>query len=111
MKYSLFLDDERFPDAVKWVDLPRKNWRIARNFDQFVFNIEFNGLPEFISFDHDLGADPRTGLDCAKWLLKYCLRNNKEVPEFKVHSMNPIGAENIKCILNNCKRMKELGYE
>ena len=64
--------------------------------------IETNGFPNFISFDHDLGLE-ESGYDCAKWLVDYCLDHNLHLPEFEVHSQNPVGKENILALLNNFK--------
>ena len=119
----LFLDDERMPvDCAKFmynrgVDcrVYHEEWIIVRSYGQFVQYIEQNGLPDLISFDHDLGDVPQlkidlpieqwfdleekrefTGMDCAKWLVNYCLDNNKPLPKYIVHSVNPAGIENIE---------------
>ena len=47
---------------------------IVRTFDDFVTYIKRNGLPEFISFDNDLGLDKngevaQDGYAAAKWLV------------------------------------------
>lgn len=105
--YKLFLDDIRMP-----VD---NGWTIVRNYNEFVDAINKYGLPKFISFDHDLSTEhysnmpsvEKTGYDCAKFLVDYCMDNNKKIPEFYVHSMNPVGRENIKALLNNA--IKHLG--
>ena len=92
MEYKLFLDDIRFPK-------PFDNWHIVRSYNQFVSHIEKYGLPIEMSLDHDLGEE-LTGYDCIKWMInekQYDLRNIK----IKVHSMNPIGKENIEFIINN----------
>lgn len=83
---KLFLDDERDP--------PRDggNWHIVRSYDEFVNYINENGIPQHISFDHDLG-DGKTGYDCVKWLL-----TDRKLPKgftYYVHSQNPVGRENI----------------
>lgn len=119
----LFLDDYRMPiDCASYmyrknVDcrIYHKEWSIVRSYWQFVKWIKKNGLPDFISFDHDL-ADvvelkeelpieqwfdlennkEYTGMDCAKWLVNYCLDNDKPLPKYAVHSANPAGAENIE---------------
>jgi hypothetical protein len=113
--YKLFLDDERFPRQVTWVRLPTtidNHWTIVRSYDEFVKTIQEKGMPEFISFDHDLaeehyregyrGAEPvygvykeKTGYEAAKWLRQYCDERGLRVPAFTVHSMNPIGRVNI----------------
>jgi hypothetical protein len=124
MSYKLFLDDERDPYKVTWVDLPLGPWVIARDYATFVDYITKNGIPSFVSFDHDLADEhyrqsmydkdkhypnyytdgtlkEKTGYDCAKWLINYCQDIGYAFPEYSVHSMNPVGKENIiKCIDN-----------
>ena len=60
----LFLDDIRNPlDAYSYTNFSlflKENWNIVRNHDQFVEWITTNGLPEFISFDHDLADSYHT---------------------------------------------------
>src|ERR1043166_3067978 len=96
--YHLFLDDERTPDQVKWIKLPQASFLIVRYYDSFVEYIKKNGLPVFITFDHDLGKG-KDGYACAKWLVNYCISNKLECPEFTSHSMNPVGKENIMKLL------------
>ena len=55
--YYLFLDDERYPKQVTWVNLPLVDWVIVRNYNEFVKKIEEDGMPVFISFDHDLADE------------------------------------------------------
>ncbi len=96
--YNIFLDDERFPS-----DSDNKEYIIIRNYKDFVNTINLLGLPNYISFDHDLG-ESKTGYDCAKYLVEYCLDNNLTATfKFYVHSQNPIGKENIIKLLNNFK--------
>lgn len=118
--YNLFLDDFRFPEQVKWINLPNVKWEIVRSYDEFVAFITKNGLPNFISFDHDLADEhykelnnsfdsdfiqyslftEKTGYDCAKWLVKYCFDNRASLPHYTVHSLNPIGKKNILSLLD-----------
>jgi hypothetical protein len=115
-KRLLFLDDLRYPiDAYHYTKQDiflRDDWEIVRNYHQFVSSILEEGLPEFISFDHDLadedylesdsqGIPEKTGYECAKWLINYCMDHNAELPKFFSHSMNPVGKENIESLLNN----------
>ena len=123
---KLFLDDLRSVDMI----YPNPNmdeWAIVRDFHQFVNYIQRYGLPDYISFDHDLGMehtrfyfqngghesppDPlnanfkeKTGYDAAKWLVDYCVVNNKKLPSYRVHSANPIGAKNIRGYLENAEK-------
>lgn len=60
MSYNIFLDDERFPSNS---DL--RDYKIVRNYKDFCELISTLGLPDFVSFDHDLDEE-KTGYDCAK---------------------------------------------
>ncbi len=130
---KLFLDDERVPvDCAKYMHyrtdcrIYHEEWNIVRSYKQFVSHIETYGLPKLISFDHDLADLPElkvelditewfdlknnkeyTGMDCAKWLVDYCIDNNLKLPEFIVHSANPAGTENIKSLLENFKKSQQ----
>lgn len=91
---NLYLDDLRpTPEGFERV----------YTYEEFVAFITEKGLPDFISFDHDLGLG-KTGYDCAKWLVEYCLDHENSLPEFVVHSQNPVGKENIETLLNNFNR-------
>ncbi len=119
-KRLLFLDDIRYPiEAYRYTKQDiflRRDWHIVRNYDQFVSRILEKGLPEMISFDHDLADEhylksdagelvEKTGYDCAKWLVEYCMENYLNLPKFYCHSMNPVGKENIERLLNNFKKL------
>ena len=111
--YNLFLDDIRIPTNVTWVDIPKdQHYSLVRNYQEFVDLITLRGLPKFVCYDHDLsdchygdglndrGIDydsytEKTGYDCAKWLVDYCMKNGVKHPPYVVHSMNPVGKKNI----------------
>lgn len=133
MKY-LFLDDERMPGDVTWVQIgaPKTynenktiNWNIVRSYNDAVSWVLTNGFPDIISFDHDLGADEfdtneigqvvlikssneKTGYDFAKFLIEYDMDTHTMPKEFSftVHSKNPIGSKNIQILLDNYIRQK-----
>ena len=88
---KLFIDDERFPVEESWV--------IVRSSQEAIEWVTKNGLPEFISFDHDLGGED-TSMIFVHWFINYMLDNKikDEVPFF-VHSQNPIGKRNIEGLL------------
>jgi hypothetical protein len=124
MEYKkLYLDDVRTPKS--------EGWDIVRSYEDFVNYIEQNGIPDEVSFDHDLSRehtkyyfdngghdnppDPlgvefkeKTGYDAAKWLCDYCWTNGIPLPKWNVHSANPVGSDNIKFLLNNFE--KKLNY-
>lgn len=116
--YYLFLDDDarRIPTKLSWCKLPDVPWTFVRSYDEFVKIIEERGLPEIISFDHDLAdrhyqlffealakgknfeynkCKEKTGFHCVKWLIEYCMDNNKPVPKYYCHTQNTIGKENM----------------
>lgn len=104
----LFLDDIRSPEDARVVlhsenavaILRNHNYEIVRNYQQFTSWIEENGLPALISFDNDLGEqDDKTGYDCAQWLVYYCLKRKIGLPEWSIHSANPVGVKNIQMLL------------
>lgn len=59
-----------------------------------------NEYPDEICFDHDLGGN-RSGYDCAKYLVNFCIDNNLKLPKYECHSSNPAGKSNILSILDN----------
>jgi hypothetical protein len=104
--YTLFLDDIRFPEQVRYNYGPYKHIRIARNYEDAVWMVQQYGLPTFISFDHDLAHEhygkehgERTGYSFAQWFCAHVIGNNLALPpnfSYYVHSMNPVGAERIR---------------
>ena len=100
--WTLFLDDIRFPEDVA-LKVAANSVIICRSYADAVWAIETYGMPDFISFDHDLGED-RTGYDFAKWLGFYIMDNNEKIYNwfaYQVHSANPVGAENIDKYMKN----------
>lgn len=135
--YLLFLDDVRNANAFL-KDI--RTWVTVRTYNDFVALVEKEGLPKFISFDHDLSTEhylsviagdlypdkkwsnlsveeakkvpvpydkykEKTGYDCAKWLINYCDEKKLPLPDYQIHSMNPVGKENIKSLLEGYKRV------
>ena len=122
---KLFLDDVRVPeDCLSYmrhrlgseVEIYSEIWDIVRNYEDFIKYISTEGVPDIISFDHDLADEhyspdmylsggeynklydefkEKTGNDCAKWLCEYCFTNGIPLPEYFIHSMNPVGTNNI----------------
>lgn len=108
MSYNLFLDDCREPN--KFLNDIRA-WVVVRNYSDFVKTVTERGLPDFISYDHDLADEhyvqsvdytkfkEKTGYDCALWLINYCQKTKNPLPNWQVHSMNPVGRININDLL------------
>lgn len=119
MRTLLWLDDVRDPLRNDWlvfspIDQPYEVvW--VKSYKDFIAWIVDNGLPDGICFDHDLSDfvydmvkqqeivvfHEKTGYDCAKWLVNYCMDNELPLPLWNIQSANPAGAENIRKYLLN----------
>jgi hypothetical protein len=109
----LWLDDRRDPteELLARHSPLKRPYRVVhvRKYHQFVSWVEENGLPNGICFDHDLSDihirkstyRERTGMDCAKWLVKYCLDRGLDVPPWGIQSDNTCGRENIDGLLRS----------
>lgn len=102
--YNLFLDDERDPREVTWVELPPVNWDIVRDDRQFLQLLHDKGVPYRATFDHDLceahhiqrmGGKllpsvyvPPNGYDLMTWLLARCRRLKVGRPIITIHTLN-----------------------
>lgn len=122
---KLFLDDIRQPNEV-WRNTidsdyeQNSTWIVVRSYEDFVSFISEKGLPELISFDHDLvyehyldenqrdidyaRLDVKTGYHAAEWLIAYCQERSFRLPKTKVHSMNPAGRNNIIQLLERAEQ-------
>jgi hypothetical protein len=124
--YNLFLDDERNPRGVTWVELPLVEWTIVRTYNDFVETIQSRGVPQLVTFDHDLaeehyreyyercryGQQPlydqlkeKTGRDCALWLAEHCIANDIPIPLYYLHTKNPVGLMNMSSILESARKV------
>lgn len=115
--YKLYLDDVRDPTNT-FPTTTNTEWVIARSYESFVEIIGEKGLPFMVSFDHDLADEhyrpsmydtdkhytkyyndgtfrEKTGYHCAVFLVEKCMELNTAPPKWNVHSMNPVGKENI----------------
>lgn len=124
MKTLLWLDDCRDPldKKIDWLVFSPIGRNVTaiwvKDYVEFTSYILENGLPDGICFDHDLSdiqalksgfaefmeeieVNEKTGYDCAKWLVDYCLDNNLKLPLFNSQSANPAGRKNIESLLNN----------
>jgi hypothetical protein len=140
VSYNLFLDDLRKPEhayiypkrngsgliietqSLKHVSgVQNDGWIIARSYDAFVDIIEGLGLPDVVSFDHDLHEEHikhyysvtestgvieygnlkyKTGKHCAEYLVQQCkAQQPKTLPEIFIHSANKWGVEEIRKVL------------
>jgi hypothetical protein len=126
MKYNLFIDDVRLPvDCANYmpdhVKYRKKEWIILRSYNEVVKFLKNNKIEdiEHVSYDHDLADEhydythewgnkeiynsmkEKTGYDCAKYIVDKCMDANISHPQFDVHSMNPVGKNNIIKYIEN----------
>ena len=108
---KLFLDDLRTLDMV-YDESMINGFDVVRTYSEFVAYIQSNGLPDFISFDNDLGLDKNgnlapDGYAAAKWLVYESGLDLRSL-KYKVHSANPVAAEQIRGLLENYLRFINL---
>lgn len=92
-----FIDDERFPAGNV------EDWVVFRTSKEVIEYTKVHGLPDFVSFDHDLGGED-TSMVFINWLIEQVLDGTILFPagfDFDVHSQNPIGAKNIFSKMEN----------
>ena len=69
---------------------------IARNYEEAIKNLTLIKKFDIIDLDHDLGEE-KSGYDIAK----YIVENQIKVDAIRIHSMNPVGVQNIKQLLQH----------
>jgi hypothetical protein len=97
MSYDLFIDDEREPPE------DGRQWKVVRSSSEAILLFHNMGVPELISFDHDLGGDD-TSQRYVDWIIGLCLdlidigvdpKFIKFPRNYVIHSQNPVGAKAI----------------
>ena len=95
---TLFIDDT----TERWQDFSKIavsfGWNAAWAID---YNAATNGFGyreyDIVFLDHDLGEGKMTGYDVAKFMIQHGINCKLVV----IHTMNPVGAENIHTLLRN----------
>jgi hypothetical protein len=91
---KLWLDDMR---------LPPDGWFWASSYKDAIKAIKEKDIME-INFDHDL-SEKRTGADVARYIEKLAKSGKLSRIRWQIHSMNPVGAENIRRTMESCERI------
>ncbi len=77
---------------------------VVRTVQEFKDYITKNGVPELISFDHDLGGD-ETAMQCIHWLID----NDYRINDYNLHTANPVGRDNMESLIlswkNHCENL------
>lgn len=96
----IFLDDLRNPEEVQ--PAAREKWDlIVRNTSAALVLVTY-GLVDFIDFDHDMG-DGVDGVVVAQFIERRAAQG-KQPPDYRVHSQNPVGAENIHAAMSRARK-------
>jgi hypothetical protein len=87
---SIYVDDIRTPISQGYV--------ICRNYDEAIDVLKnTDNKIDFISLDHDLGDDSKSGYDICKFIVE----NNIKIPFINLHTSNPVGRNNMYQLLKN----------
>lgn len=116
--FGVFLDDERLPEDVTWVNYPDNvTWVVVSSpetFNYAVKRLEEKCYDYFVSFDHDIqvfvNSEEITGYDILKKMVDEQLYGNKRIPECYFHTQNPIGKKNMQMYYNNAKECQNEPY-
>lgn len=108
---GIFLDDERNPEDVFWIEYPEITWSVVRNKDDFMTLLKLvatTGQNFVVSFDHDIqefcNDVETTGYDCLKNLVYFCLDTGVNLPVCFFHTQNPVGKQNMQTYYENAKK-------
>lgn len=120
----LILDDMRSIGDVLTINRMNvfgETVKLVKSYNEFRDWVGANGAPAFVSFDHDLAdirlpeegaliavasdwTKEKTGVDCAAFLIEYCHDHDELFPVYLVHSANPVGASNIRGLIESAQR-------
>ena len=98
--YNLYIDDLRNPPADR-------DWVVCRSSQEALDLIMEIGMPSFISFDHDLGGEDTTMIFLRR-LVNEVWDGQTVIPDYQIHSANPVGVENIRSFMQSWKRSLSL---
>lgn len=118
-------DEEKFTPLLSLTKTLPVEWLLAKSYEEFCFLIDNLGIPDMVSLDHDLdetamvecmaaiaegrefnykAVKEKTGLDCARYLIKKCGESGVKIPKYLVHTANPNGAANMIAELEAYKK-------
>lgn len=92
---KLYLDDIREPPE-------NQNYKVARSTQEAIELVK-NEWPTFMSLDHDLGEEDTT-MKFLNRIVNEVWDITKPVPDYVVHSANPVGKLNIISFMESWKR-------
>lgn len=102
--WRLWLDDQSADPTTPLRHPPEGFVSAVSSADAIRLTIE-RGVPAFISFDHDLG-DGDDAMVFLSWLIEH--HYDDRIPDYDVHSANPIGRANIISKLESWRKSRSL---
>ena len=110
MQWKLWLDDLRNPS----VEVPdEKDFIWAHDVEQAKYYVKMWGPPFFMDLDHDLGVSLKshviesnrteTAMEFLRWLSDKYFDSGADI-QYKVHSANPVGVDNIIAFMTSWRR-------
>lgn len=108
MQTLLWVDDARNPLEDDWLNFSPlgQNCLViwAQSYQEAIDFLE-KEWPDAICLDHDLGEE-KSGYDIAKYIVNRCIDDGRKLPLFASQSANPVGRENILCLLKNYSKQR-----
>jgi len=111
-----------FIEFANWISENGVPAGICFDHDLSDFQAFYNGYPDRLEADlaeareqgkiqewNEILENEKTGLDCCKWLIDYCIDNEVELPKWNCQSANPVGKENMNSLLNNFRKHQSNG--
>jgi len=115
MTTVIFLDDERSPSQVKWVDYGlNPKFKCFTSYSAFVDSVVWhieNNKEILVSFDHDIqqedwDGNEVTGYHCLQIIVRECFNRKLPLPKCVFHTMNLIGKENMEAYYQNALKFE-----
>lgn len=100
MTWNLYIDDLRFPPADR-------DWLVCRSTQEALERVAAMGMPQFISFDHDLGESDTTMVFLRR-LVNEVWDGTTSPPDYVIHSANPVGSQNIRSFMESWRKSMSL---
>lgn len=96
-KFYIFVDDEREYAGSKFND--QYVVIVVRTYEGVIGLLDYcveHNIEVLLDLDHDLGTE-KTGYD----ICKYIVENNIRDVQYRIHSMNPVGRDNMEQLMSH----------
>lgn len=102
---KLWIDDDALTPGMEHFRYPPDDsWHIVTSVKEAKEFVKLYGFPEELGIDHDLGEE--SVMSFLYWLEERY--PDACAPKWSIHSMNPVGAENVKSFMLSWERSRTL---